>query len=145
MDVVGATYGLVLTFQGVGWGDHGTIWAEAKMGAAPILAYRELLEDTFGPYLTDSRFYTHLSVFKNVEATPQEKARFKASNMYVTLSPINLEMVTLRERKVPGEVLKQLFMVVPHSRSVKRKKESKLMSHVSSKVKAKMPDVLMIS
>ena len=40
-------------------------------------------------------------------------ARFKASNMYVTLSPINLEMVTLRERKVPGEVLRQPLTVVP--------------------------------
>ena len=64
------------------------------MGAPSIVAYRELLEDTFDPYLTDSRFYTHLSIFKNVEATPQEKARFKASNMYVTLPPIHLEMVT---------------------------------------------------
>ena len=71
-----------MAFQGLGWGEHGTIWAEAKMGAPSIMAYRELLEDTFGPYLTDSRFHTHLSVFKNVEATPQEKARFKASNMY---------------------------------------------------------------
>ena len=66
VDTVGATYGLMLTFQGLGWGDHGTIWAEAKMGAPSIMAYRELLEDTFGPYLTDSRFHTHLSVFKNV-------------------------------------------------------------------------------
>ena len=83
------------------------------MGAPSIMAYRELLEDTFGPYLTNSRFHTHLSVFKNVEATPQEKARFKASNMYITLSPINLEMVTLREKKVPGEALKQPLKVVP--------------------------------
>ena len=113
VDTVGATYSLMLTFKGQGWGDHGTIWAEAKMGAAPILAYREMLEDTFGPYLTDCRFHTHLSVFKNVEATPQEKARFKASNMYVTLSPINLELVTLRERKVPGEVLRQPLVVAP--------------------------------
>ena len=113
VDIVGATYGLMLTFQGIGWGDNRTIWAEAKMGAAPIMAYRELLEDTFGPYLTDSRFHIHLSVFKNVEATPREKARFKASNMYVTLSPINLEMVTFRERKVLGEVLRQPLKVVP--------------------------------
>ena len=83
------------------------------MGAPSIMAYRELLEDTFGPYLTDSRFHTHLSAFKNGEATPQEKARFKASNMYVTLSPINLEMVTLREKKIPGEALKQPLKVVP--------------------------------
>ena len=78
-----------------------------------LMAYRELLVDAFGPYITDSRFHTHLSAFKNGEATPQEKARFKASNMYVTLSPINLEMVTLRERKVPGEALRQPLRVVP--------------------------------
>ena len=94
VDAAGASSGLMLTFQGLGWGDHGTIWAEAKMGAPSIVAYRELLEDTFGPYMTDSRFHTHLSIFKNVEATPQEKERFKASNMYVTLPPIHLEMVT---------------------------------------------------
>ena len=33
--------------------------------------------------------------------------------MYITLSPINLEMVTLREKKVPGEVRKQPLKVVP--------------------------------
>ena len=58
-DLLRATLGLMLTFQGVGWGDHGTIWAEAKMGAVPILTYREMLEDTFGPYLTDCRFHAH--------------------------------------------------------------------------------------
>ena len=56
-------------------------------------------------------FHTHISVFKNVEATPQEKARFKASNMYVPLYPINLEMVTLREKKIPGEAMKQPLKV----------------------------------
>ena len=72
VDTVGATYSLMLTFKGQGWGDHETIWAEVKMGAPSIMAYRVLLEDTFGPYpyLTDSRFHTHLSIFKNVEAIP---------------------------------------------------------------------------
>ena len=103
----------------------GDIWSHAHvprarmggpwdyLGGGGGMAYRVLLEDTFGPYLTDSRFHTHLSIFKNVEATPQEKARFKASNMYITLSPIILEMVTLREKKVPGEALKQPLKVVP--------------------------------
>ena len=134
------------------WGDHETIWAKEKMGPAPILAYREMLEDTFGPYLTDCRFHAHLSIFKNVEATPQKKARFKASNMYVTLSPINLELVTLRERKVPGEVLRQPLTVVPlgqdvppHSRCIKRNKESSLMSHVTCEAMTMVPDVSMIS
>ena len=88
------------------------------MGAPFIMTYRELLEDTFGPYLTDSRFHTHLSIFKNVDASPQEKARFKASNMYITLPPINLEMVTLREKKIPGEVKRQPLKVVPIGREL---------------------------
>ena len=45
VDLLRATLGLMLTFQGVGWGYPGTIWAEAKMGAVPILTYREMLED----------------------------------------------------------------------------------------------------
>ena len=112
-DTLEATHGLIIIFQGLGWGDHGTIWAEAKMGALFIMAYRELLENAFGPFLTDTRFHPHLSVFKNVEATPQEKSRFKASNTYLTLPLINLEMVTLREKKIPGEALKQPLKVIP--------------------------------
>ena len=88
------------------------------MGAVPILTHREMLEDTSGPYLTDCRFHTNLSVFRDVEAAPQEKARSRASNMYVTLSPINLEGVTLRERKIVGGVLKQPLTVVPVGESL---------------------------
>ena len=33
--------------------------------------------------------------------------------MYITLSPINLEMVTLRDKRVPGEAMKQPLKVVP--------------------------------
>ena len=32
--------------------------------------------------------------------------------MYVPLYPINLEMVTLREKKIPGEAMKQPLKVV---------------------------------
>ena len=106
-DMVGAAHGLEITFQNVGWGDYGTIWAELQMGTYSILAYRKLLEDAFGSYITDCRFHPHLSVFKNVVATPEEKTRFRTANMGVTLAPIHLELITLREKKVAGEALKQ--------------------------------------
>ena len=105
--MVGAAHGLEITFQNVGWGDYGTIWAELQIGTYSILAYRKLLEDAFGSYITDCRFHPHLSVFKNVVATPEEKARFRTANMGVTLAPIHLELITLREKKVAGEALKQ--------------------------------------
>ena len=48
-----STFGLVITFEGVGWGDGGTVWAEIKVGAKAINTFREMIEDKLGEYLTD--------------------------------------------------------------------------------------------
>ena len=102
----GSTFGFVITFDGVGWGDGGT---EIKVGAKAISTFREMIEDKLGEYLTDWRFHAHLTVYRGVEATKEEKERLRASLAGTTLAPINLVVSTLRERKVQKQALK------PHS------------------------------
>ena len=74
---------------------------EVKVGSKSIDTFRGFLEDHFGPFLTDWRFHAHLTIYRGIETTPEEMVRFKASYSTSMLSPINLETVTLRERKVP--------------------------------------------
>ena len=109
----GSTFGLVITFDGVGWGDGGTVWAEIKVGAKAISAFREMVEDKLGEYLTDWRFHAHLTVYRGVEATKEEKERLRASLAGTTLAPINLVVSTLRERKVQKQALKPPLLQIP--------------------------------
>ena len=122
-----STFGLVITFEGVGWGDRGTVWAEIKVGAKAINTFREMIEDKLGEYLTDWRFHGHLTVYRGVEASEEEKERFRASLAGTTLAPVNLVVSTLRERKVPKQELKAPLLQVPLGSNLKEfgKKETK--------------------
>ena len=60
------------------------------MGAKAINTFREMIEDKLGEYLTDWRFHGHLTVYCGVEATEEEKERFRASLAGTTLAPVNL-------------------------------------------------------
>ena len=102
----GSTLGLVVTFMGVEYGDGGTVWAEVNVGGQAIKMFREMLEDKFSKYLTDLRFHAHLTVYKGIEATDEMKERFRASSASTTLTPINLVVATLRERKAQRQELK---------------------------------------
>ena len=82
----GSTFGLVITFVGVEYGDGGTVWA----GGQAIKMFKEMLEDKFGEYMTDFRFHAHLTVYKGIEASDEMKERFRASSASTTLTPINL-------------------------------------------------------
>ena len=107
-----STSGLLITFEGIGWGDGGTLWAEIKVGGKAINTFREMVEDKFGVYLTDLRFHGHLTVYRGIEATQEAKERFRDSLAGTTLAPINLVVVTLRERKIPKQEMKAPLMQV---------------------------------
>ena len=99
----GSTFGLVVTFEG-------TVWAEVSVGGQAIRMFREMLEDKFSEYMTDFRFHAHLTVYKGIEASDEMKERFRASSAGSTLTPINLVVATLRERKVPGQEIESPLM-----------------------------------
>ena len=103
-------------------GRRGTVWAEIKVGAKAISTFREMIEDKLGEYLTDWRFHGHLTVYRGIEATQEEKERFRASLAGTTLAPVS----TLRERKVQKQELKAPLLQVPLGSSLKEfgKKET---------------------
>ena len=115
----GSTLGLVVTFMGVEYGDGGTVWAEVYVGGQAIKMFREMLEDKFSKYLTDLRFHAHLTVYKGIEATDEMKERFRASSASTTLTPINLVVATLRERKTQGQDLKPPLVRIPLGSNLK--------------------------
>ena len=78
--------------------------------------FREMLEDKFSEYLTDLRFHAHLTVYKG---TDEMKERFRASAASTTLTPINLVVATLRERKTKGQDLKPPLVRIPLGSNLK--------------------------
>ena len=90
-----------------------------------LTTFRGLVEDkgSLGQYLTDWRFNSHLTLFRGIEATEEKKAKFQASSSCANLSPINFEMVTLRERKVPKGELKQPIIQLPIRSALKKDTE----------------------
>ena len=111
-----STFGLVITYEGIGWGDGGTLWAEIKVGGKAINTFREMVEDKFGVYLTDWRVHGHMTVYRDIEATQEAKERFRASLAGTVLAPINLVVVTLRS---PKQELKTPLMQVPLGTNLK--------------------------
>ena len=95
------------------------MWAKINVGGKAINTFREMVEDKFGVYLTDFRFHGHLTVYQGIEASEEAKERFRASLAGTTLAPINLVVVTLRERKIPGQELKAPLMQVPLGTNLK--------------------------
>ena len=122
-----STFGLVIIFEGIGWGDGGTVWAEIKVGEKAINTFREMVEDKLGVYLTDWRFHGHLTVYHGVEASEEAKERFRASLAGTTLGPVNLVVATLRERRVQKQELKAPLLQVPLGTNLKEfgEKENK--------------------
>ena len=90
-----------------------------NVGGQAIKMFREMLEDKFSEYLTDLRFHAHLTVYKGIEATDEMKERFRASAASTTLTPINLVVATLRERKTKGQDLKPPLVRIPLGSNLK--------------------------
>ena len=88
------------------------IWLNMSLGAESLKVLREIIEDELGPYLTDSRFHPHLTIFRKCELSDELKEGIRASVREVRLGSVNLEKVTLRERKEPGTTVKEPILAV---------------------------------
>ena len=80
--------------------------------------------------MTDFRFHAHLTVYKGIEASDEMRERFRASSASTTLTPINLVVATLRERKAQGQEITPPLIQIPLGSSLKdlgtlEKKETK--------------------
>ena len=103
MDLTSPTTGLVVGFQGIGFGDE-ACWVSMTLGSASLMILRELIEDEAGRYLTDKRFSPHLSAFKKCSTDEETKEGVKSSVRGVKLGCLTIEGITLRKRKTTAEV-----------------------------------------
>ena len=102
-EMLNSTTGLVVSFQGVGFGDD-AVWTNMTLGAASLKILRELLEDEVESYLTDRRFTPHLRVYRKCATTEEMKKGVCAAVKEVKLGCLTIEAITLRGRKTGPEV-----------------------------------------
>ena len=103
IDLTNPTTGLVVGFQGVGFGDE-ACWASMTLGSASLMIMRELIEDEAGRYLNDKRFTPHLSVFKKCNMEEETKEGVKSSVRGTKLGCLTIQGISLRKRKTTTEV-----------------------------------------
>ena len=59
-----STFGLMVSFEGVGWGDGDCLWMEIELGEKASEPIRSLVENSLAQYLTDWRFTAHLTLYR---------------------------------------------------------------------------------
>ena len=97
-EMLNSTTGLVVSFQGVGFGDD-AVWTNMTLGAASLKILRELLEDEVESYLTDRRFTPHLRVYRKCATTEEMKKGVCAAVKEVKLGCLTIETITLEGKK----------------------------------------------
>ena len=96
------TTGLVVGFQGIGFGDD-AIWTPMTLGAASLKILRELVEDEAESHITDARFSPHLTIYRKCGTNEEVKEGVRSSVREIKLGCLTVEAITLRGRKVGAE------------------------------------------
>ena len=94
VDMTNPTTGLVVGFQGIGFGDE-VIWTPMTLGSASLKILRELVEDEAESYITDRRFLPHLTVYPKCGTNEEVKEGVKSSVKEIKLGCLTIEAITL--------------------------------------------------
>ena len=105
VDVTNPTTGLIVGFQGIGFGDD-AMWASMTLGVDSLKMLRELIEIEAEHYIVDNRFNPHLSIYRKCGASEEVKDGVRTSVGGVELGCLNVEAITLREKKMGDGILK---------------------------------------
>ena len=103
IDVTNPTTGLIVGFQGIGFGDD-AMWVSMTLGAESLKMLRELIEDEAESYIIDNRFSPHLTIYRKCATNEEVKEGVKSSVREIKLGCLTIEAITLRGRKVGSEV-----------------------------------------
>ena len=103
IDLTNPTTGLIVGFQGIGFGDD-AMWVSMTLGAASLKILRELIDDEAEPYITDNRFSPHLSIYRKCQASEEMKEGVRSSVGEIKLGCLTIEGITLREKKTGDKV-----------------------------------------
>jgi 2'-5' RNA ligase len=112
VDIMGSPNNLVLSFKGLAFGDHGTIWVRMELGKEAIMILREMIESGLGENLTDLRFEPHLTVFKSSQISEDIQQGIRGSVSKMNLGCATIRKISLRQRKV-GKELNEPILVLP--------------------------------
>ena len=111
VDLLNSSHGVNLTFKEIGYGDHGVIWLNVSLGVESVKVLRELMEDELRPFITDFRFHAHMTIFRKCNLSDELKEGVKAAVKEVKMESVNLERITLREKKT-GTVVKEPLLAM---------------------------------
>jgi 2'-5' RNA ligase len=109
VDLLGSPSNMVLSFKGIGFGDHGSIWIKMELGKEAILVLREMIEAGLGEHLTDLRFESHLTVFTSSLISEDVKQGIRGSASKINLGCATIRKISLRPRKVGKELPKPIL------------------------------------
>ena len=111
--VTNPTTGLLVEFKGLDFGDE-VLWASMDLGVDNLKMLRKLIEIEAEPYIVDNRFNPHLSIYRKCGASEEVKEGVRTSVGGVELGCLNVEAITLREKKmgdgIPEPCKKWSFM-----------------------------------
>ena len=82
-----------------------------SLAAESVKVLRNLLEDELAPFLTDSRFHAHMTIFRKCNLSDELKEGIRVSVKEVKMESVNLERITLREKKT-GTVVKEPILTM---------------------------------
>ena len=99
VDLLDAPDGLMVAFNQIGFGDYGALWVNLELGKEAIGCLREMIDESLGVFLTDLRFNSHLTIFRNNKLEEMEKGQVKAAVTGFKLPSLVVDKMTVRERK----------------------------------------------
>ena len=117
VDLLNSSHGVNVTFREIGHGDHGVIWLNVSLGSESVKVLRELLEDKLAPFITDSRFHPHMTIFRKCDLSEELKEGVRTAVKEVRMESVNLERITLREKK-SGPIVKEPLLTMSLSTSL---------------------------
>ena len=117
VDLLNSSHGVNVTFREIGHRDHGVIWLNVSLGSESVKVLRELLEDELAPFITDSRFYPHMTIFRKCDLSEEMKEGVRTAVKEVRMESVNLERITLREKK-SGPIVKEPLLTMSLSTSL---------------------------
>ena len=99
LDLMQEKHGFMIALSGAGFGDYGSFWLKASIGAELCSILREYIDDELEGFLTDSRFASHLTIMKNNTMSEESRHQLVESLIHFKTGCIVAKGVTMRVKK----------------------------------------------
>ena len=83
----------------MGDGDSRAIFIKVLLGSEILSILRGILEDELMEFVTDLRFYPHVTLFTKSDLTPEKEMKFLKTGNPSLISAVSVRAMSFRERK----------------------------------------------